>query len=109
MITQQQIAETLGMRLEDIRNILNEVPGCHYDKEVLDKVFQMARKMGYDFRKLKIGKRMEVRKDAIEDIIKYIEANETWGRQEILEYLRNSIGLVKRVQSKAFHDEFPGK
>lgn len=107
MVTQQEIAEKLGMRIDDVRNILNEVPGCQYDKDVLDKVFQLARRMGYDFRKLKIGKRMEVRKAAIEDIIKYIDANESWGRQEILDYLKNSIGLVKRVQSKAFQDEFP--
>ncbi len=107
MITQKEIADKLGMKIDDIRNILNEIPGHNYDKDVMDRVFQTARKMGYDFRKLKIGKRMEVRKAAIEDLIKYIEANPSWGRAEILEYLNNSIGLVKRVQQKAFQDEFP--
>lgn len=107
MATQQEIAEALGMDIEVVRNILNEVPGLSYDKEVLDKVFRTARSMGYDFRKLKIGKRMEVRKAAIEDAIKYIEAHPEWGREEIIDYLKNSIGLVRRVQKKAFPEEFP--
>jgi DNA-binding LacI/PurR family transcriptional regulator len=109
MATQQEIAEALGMDIEIVRNILNEVPGMSYDKETLDRVFQTARKMGYDLKKLKIGKRMEVRKAAIEDAIKYIEANPDWGRDEIIDYLKHSIGLVKRVQKKAFPEEFPAE
>ena len=107
MITQQEVADYLGMDIETVRNILNEAPGMSFDKAVLDKVFGAARKLGYDFRKLKIGKRMEIRKTTIEDIIRQVEKHEAWGRDDILEHLRSSIGLVKRVQKKAFPTEFP--
>jgi hypothetical protein len=107
MATQQEIADALGMPLEDVRNILTEVPGSQFDKATLDRVFGKARSMGYDLRKLKIGKRMEVRMIAIEDAIRFIENHPDWGREEIMDYLRHSIGLVKRVQKKAFPEEFP--
>jgi DNA-binding LacI/PurR family transcriptional regulator len=107
MATQKDIAKHLGMDLQSVRRILNETPGYHYDKATMDKVFGAARQLGYDLRKLKIGKRMEVRKGVIEDMIRHIEKHESWGREEILDHLRTSIGLVKRVQKKAFPQEYP--
>ncbi|MHC4778613.1 MAG: hypothetical protein ACYTFG_08580 [Planctomycetota bacterium] len=107
MATQRDIAKAVGMDLMSVRRILNETPGYNFDKATLDKVFGAARKLGYDFRKLKIGKRMEVRKGVIEDVIRQVERHEKWGREDILEHLRTSIGLVKRVQKKAFPHEFP--
>ena len=107
MVTQKDVADYLGMDLETVRHILNETPGMNFDKATLDKVFGAARKLGYDLRKLKIGKRMEIRKTTIEDMIRQIEKHPEWNRTEILEHLRASIGLVKRVQKKAFPQEFP--
>ncbi|MHC5037632.1 MAG: hypothetical protein ACYTHM_09985 [Planctomycetota bacterium] len=109
MATQKEIADYLGMDLETVRHILNETPGLTFDKALLDKVFSAARKLGYDFRKLKIGKRMEVRKTTIEDIIRHVEKHPEWTREEILDHLRTSIGLVKRVQKKAFPQEYPAE
>jgi DNA-binding LacI/PurR family transcriptional regulator len=107
MATQKEVADHLGMDLETVRHSLNETPWMTSDKAMLDKVFGAARKLGYDFRKLKIGKRMEVRKTTIEDIIRHIDKHPDWTRDEILDHLRTSIGLVKRVQKKAFPQEFP--
>ncbi len=109
MVTQKDVADHIGMDLEIVRRILNETPGYNPDKAVQDKVFQAARKLGYDLRKLKIGKRMEVRKSTIEDLIQQVEKHPEWGREEILDLLKNSIGLVKRVQKKAFPQEFPSE
>ena len=107
MATQRDIAKAVEMNLQTVRRILNETPGYNYDKATLDKVFGAARQLGYDFRKLKIGKRMELRKGVIEDMIRQVERHTEWGRDEILDHLRTSIGLVKRVQKKAFPQEFP--
>ena len=107
MVTQKDIADNLGLDVETVRNILNETPGFCYEKELLDQVFTTARKLGYDFRKLKIGKRMEIRKSSIDDMIRQIEKHPEWGREEILAVMRESIGLLKRVQIKAFPQEFP--
>lgn len=107
MVTQQNIADHLGLDVETVRNVLTEAPGFLYDRELQDRVFRTARKMGYDFRKLKIGKRMEIRRLSIEDMIRQVEKHPEWGRDEILDCMRNSIGLVQRVQRKAFPQEFP--
>lgn len=107
MATQKDIAKHVGLDLQSVRRILNETPGYNFDKATLDKVFGAARQLGYDLRKLKIGKRMEVRKGVIEDLIRQIEKHKKWGREEIIDHLRTSIGLVKRVQKKAFPQEYP--
>jgi len=107
MASLEEVAQEVGMDVDAVRVILAEVPGHNYDKATLDRVFGAARKLGYDLKKLKIGKRMEVRKAAIEDIIKQVETHADWTRDDILEYMRHSIGLVRRVQKKAFPAEFP--
>jgi DNA-binding LacI/PurR family transcriptional regulator len=107
MVTLKDVAENLGLDLETVRNILNETPGVTYDKALQDKVFRAARQLGYDLKKLKIGKRMEIRKKTIEDMILLIEKHPGWSREEILGGLRESIGLVKRVQKKTFPEEYP--
>jgi len=107
MVTQKEVAAYLGIDLKTVQNVLNETPGYCCDKETQDKVFKAARKLGYDLKKLKIGKRMEIRKKAIEDMIALVEKHPGWDRNDILEGLRQSIGLVKRVQKKTFPEEFP--
>ena len=42
-----------------------------------------------------------------DDIIRQVETHPDWTREDILEYMRHSIGLVRRVQKKAFPAEFP--
>ncbi|MCU0723507.1 MAG: hypothetical protein MUC63_07820 [Planctomycetes bacterium] len=107
MVTQKDVAAHLGIDVETVRHILNETPGHSFDRELQDRVFKAARKLGYDLKKLKIGKRMDIRMKAIEDLILQIEKHPAWERREILDALRQSIGLVKRVQKKTFPEEFP--
>ena len=107
MVTQKEVAAYLKVEIEVVRHILNETPGYNYAKELQDKVFGAARQLGYDLKKLKIGKRMDIRAKAIEDMIALVEKHPHWSRTEILNAMRESIGLVKRVQKKTFPEEFP--
>ncbi len=64
--------------------------------------------MGYDFKKLKIGKRMDLRKELIEEIVVSIEKHQDWDRNEILNHLRRQAGLMQRVHKKVFSGDMPG-
>ena len=100
------VAKSCGVGVETVREILNEVPGKNHAKELQDQVFQTARKMGYDFRKLKIGKRMDLRGRVYEEVMKAVLEHPDWGRDEIVRFLEQGLGLVKRVQRKSFPEEF---
>lgn len=105
-VTLADIAKAANLNIDFVRNILTETPGIKTTKETMDLVFKTARKMKYDFRKLKIGKRMNIRKEVIEDIIKHLETHPKWKRKDILEYLKNASKLVERVHKRAFVEEF---
>ena len=100
------IAREAGASTDVAREILNEVPGRQHAKDVQDRVFKAARKLGYDLRKLKIGKRMDVRRETYEEILKCALEHPAWGRTEIVGDLERKLGLVKRVQRKTFPEEF---
>lgn len=106
MATLRDVAKTVGMDTKVVREILKENAKVRISKAEQDRVFSTARKLGYDLKKLKIGKRMHLRKQTIEEILHHIEAHPTWLREEILRYMRNSIQMVDRVHQKAFSDEF---
>ena len=57
-VTLSDVAKSVKLDVVLVRDILTEKPGLHIPKEKMDLVFRTARKMKYDFRKLKIGKRM---------------------------------------------------
>ena len=104
-VSLKQLAQELGMSLELVRNVLKELPGT-VTREVQDKIYKTARKMGYDFRKLKIGKRMQYRKEMLDEVLEKIEEHRTWSRAEILKYLKESRALVDRVHKRVFREEF---
>lgn len=105
-VTLSDVAKAIKLDIDLVRNILTEKPGLIITKETQDLVFKTARNMNYDFKKLKIGKRMNLRKEVIEDIIKNIKAHPKWKRREILEYLNKASKLVERVHRRAFEEEF---
>jgi hypothetical protein len=105
MVTLRQLAVELGMSLELIRNVLKELPGT-VSRETQDRIYKTARKMGYDFRKLKIGKRMQYRKEMLDEVLEKIGEHSSWGRNEILKYLKESRALVDRVHKRVFREEF---
>ena len=104
-ITLRQLAQELGLNIELVRSVLKEVPGI-VTREVQDKIYKTARKLGYDFRKLKIGKRMQHRKEMLDEVLEKIGEHPHWTRGEILKYLKESRALVDRVHKRVFREEF---
>src|SRR5689334_25309138 len=105
-VTLRQIANEVGMGVDTVRAVFKELPGVVLDRTDLDKIYKTARKMGYDFRKLKIGKRMQYRKEMLDEVLEKIEEHRTWSRAEILKYLKESRALVDRVHKRVFREEF---
>jgi len=104
-VSLKHLAQELGMSLELVRNVLKELPGS-VTREVQDKIYKTARKLGYDFRKLKIGKRMQYRKEMLDEVLEKIGEHPNWSRAEILKYLKESRALVDRVHKRVFREEF---
>ena len=104
-ITLRHLAQELGLNIELVRNVLKGVPGI-VTREVQDKIYKTARKLGYDFRKLKIGKRMQYRKEMLDEVLEKIGEHPHWSRAEILKYLKESRALVDRVHKRVFREEF---
>ena len=105
-ITIKHVAHELGLELELVRNVLREVSSGKTNKEMQDKIFKVARKMGYDFKKLKIGKRMQYRKETLEEVLEKVTENSRWSRADILQHLEESLKLVERVHKRVFKEEF---
>lgn len=108
-ITLKEVAAKVKLPIDLVRDILTEKHGVNASREQMDLAFNTARKLGYDFKKLKIGKRMNLRKEILSDIIKQIETNPKWKRKEILTYLNKSCEMVDRVHKKTFVEEFTTK
>ena len=104
-VTLKQLAQELGMSLDLVRNVLKELPNT-VTREIQDKIYKTARKMGYDFRKLKIGKRMQYRKEMLDEVLEKIGEHPNWSGAEILKYLKESRALVDRVHKRVFREEF---
>lgn len=106
MATLRDIARTVGMEERLVREILRENTKLRVAKADQDKVFSAARKLGYDLKKLKIGKRLEQRRQTVQELLAHIRAHPNWQREEILRYMQNSCDMVERVHRKAFNEEF---
>jgi predicted DNA-binding protein YlxM (UPF0122 family) len=107
-ITIRNIAQEVGIDASIVLDVLKEIPGTPVSREVADRIFKTARKLGYDFKKLKIGKRMQHRKETFDEVLEKIAENPGWGRGEIVKYLKESRALVDRVHKRVFRDEFGG-
>ena len=107
-ITIRHIALEVGLDASLVLNVLKEVPGAKVTREIADRIFKTARKHGYDFKKLKIGKRMQHRKETFDEVLEKVVENPGWGRAEIVKYLKESRALVDRVHKRVFREEFGG-
>lgn len=105
-VTIQQIAQETGLEPKLVLDVLKETAGPSVSKTLQDRIFQTARRLGYDFRKLKIGKRMQYRKEALEEVLRKIGENPGWGRPEIVKYLQETLSLVDRVHLRVFREEY---
>jgi hypothetical protein len=105
-VSLSDVASATGVSAETVREILGEVPGKSHPKELQDRVFGAARRLGYDLKKLKIGKRMDQRGSVYEEVLKAVEEHPEWGREAIVQFLERGLDVVKRVQRKSFPEEF---
>jgi predicted DNA-binding protein YlxM (UPF0122 family) len=105
-ITIRHIAQEVGLESRFVLQVLKETPGLAVTREVADKIFKAARRLGYDFRKLKIGKRMQYRKEILDEVLEKIGENSRWNRAEIVKHLKEMRALVDRVHKRVFKDEF---
>ena len=53
MVTETEIARRVGLDVRGVKKILKELPGLTYRKHTLAKVFSVAERLGYDFRRLR--------------------------------------------------------
>ena len=106
IVTVKHVADLAGQPLELTRDVLNEAAGVKASRAVQDRIFNAARRLGYDLRKLKIGKRMQARKDTLTEVLKACEAHPEWSRADILAYLDRTLQLLDRVRRKVFEQEF---
>lgn len=53
MVTQVELARTLGLDVSTVNKILNRRPGLRFRKETVRQVFQMAKSLGFDFNRIK--------------------------------------------------------
>jgi transcriptional regulator GlxA family with amidase domain len=109
VVTLGELAKMLRMEADLVRDILTEKHGIQAEKSTMDLVFGTARKLGYDFKKLKVGKRLNHREEALNSIIEQIENNPKWKRKEIIEHLKKSVEMIKRVHKRTFEEEFSSR
>ncbi len=102
----RKIADELGMDSRVVSDVLKEVPGVAVSKSTADKIFNAARRLGYDLKKLKLGKRMQMRKETLEEILDKLGENEEWGRAEIVKFLRDALATIERVHKRVYPEEF---
>ncbi len=106
MVTIRRIAEEVGLDPRVVSDVLKEAPGIAVPKSTADKIFTAARKLGYDLKKLKLGKRMQVRRETFDEVLQKIGENASWGRTDIIKYLRDALVLVERVHKRVYPEEF---
>jgi transcriptional regulator with XRE-family HTH domain len=53
MVTQVEIARTLGVDISTVNKILNRTPGYKFRKETIKRVYSMAKALGYNVHALK--------------------------------------------------------
>ena len=102
----RKIAEKIGMSTALVRDVLKEVPGTKVPRDVADRIFNAARNLKYDLKKLKIGKQMALRKLTLVEVLEQIDENPDWDREQIIAYIREASGMVTRVHKRVFKEEY---
>ncbi len=109
-VTIRQVATELKLDPILVRDVICEKSGIEISKTEKDRIFKTARRMGYDFYRLRIGKRIQIRKEALEEVLTTVEGQPGWGRKEILKYIKDTGGLLERVHKRVFTEkEFGAK
>ncbi|MHC4607237.1 MAG: hypothetical protein ACYTAF_09955 [Planctomycetota bacterium] len=106
MVTINEVAKACGIDPDIVRDVLKELPGAKVPMKVRDKVFQTARKLGYDLKKLKLAKQMDLRKKTVRELLSKIGEHPNWDRDQIVEYLQSLTDMVERVHKRSFPEEY---
>lgn len=106
MASIRTIAQEVGLPSALVRDVLREAPGVQVTRAVADRIFSTARKLGYDLKKLKVGKRMQVRREVLDEVLARIGENPDWSRAQIVKYLKDALGMVERVHKRVFREEY---
>ncbi len=101
-----KLAGKLNMDEDRIRAILLELPEVAVTPAEQKTVNEVALKEGLGPVKLQVGRRINARKNAIEEILNYVEAHPTWKKEEVITYMRYTCSLMRRVQKKILPDFF---
>ncbi len=101
-----ELSKQLGMDEKRVCAILLELPEISASAQEQHEVLEAAGKKGLDLGKLRIARRIHTRKEAIEEILGYVESHPTWRRAEIISYMRYSMSLMRRVEKKILPDFF---
>ncbi len=104
--TLESVAAKAKRPLEEVRDVLNEAASPKVPMVVQDHIFGVARDLGYDFRKLKIGKRMRARRDTLVEVIGQCRAHSEWTIVDVITYLEKNLEMLDRVRRKVFPNEF---
>ncbi len=104
----KKIADELGMDTRLVSDVLKEVPGVAVAKGTADKIFNAARRLGYDLKKLKVGKRMQMRKETLEEMLEKLDEHRDWARADMIRYLKDALKMLERVHQRVYPEEFGG-
>ena len=105
-VTIKDVADKARQEIEIVRDVLNEGAGPRIPMTVQDQIFGIARQLGYDFRKLKIGKRMRSRRDTLVEILDQCRTHKEWTVIDVIGYLEKNLEMLDRVRKKVFQNEF---
>lgn len=65
-VTQRVIAQYAGIDVSSVNKIINKIPGPSFKRETIDKVFEIANKLGYDFKSNRAARCRTVLRELIE-------------------------------------------
>jgi hypothetical protein len=102
----KDVADKAAVPIDTVRDILNEGAGPKIPIVIQDQVFGVARQLGYDFRKLKIGKRMRSRRDTLVEVLGQCRLHHEWTIVDVISYLEKNLEMLDRVRKKVFPNEF---
>lgn len=101
-VTFTRVARATRLPADLVRRVLRDDPTLVTDTATKDLVFRTARALGYDFPKLRMGRRLTLRQEAIQEVLHKIMAHPEWDRPRILAYLANAIDISQRVRQRMF-------
>lgn len=99
-VTLAEIARAAKVSTETVWKVLWEIKDVKITRNIRERVFQSARRLGYDLPRLKIAKRIVWRKEVMQEIMDQIKHHPEWDREGILRYLSNCIRMVDRVYKR---------